>query len=83
MTLKPTPNQMVTTMITGTPDGRAIALVAKLRLNCCKRLLAKMDETSPEGVVFATIVMEAKTILQAAVGLHNKPGIRARKFCGG
>jgi len=61
-----TQNQVGTTMITGKLDDKAIALVAKLRLNCCQRILYKIDDkTSPEGVVFAAIVMEAETILQA------------------
>jgi len=61
-----TQNQVGTTMITGTLDDKSIELVAKLRLNCCLRILDKMDDKeSPEGMVFAAIVMEAETILQA------------------
>jgi hypothetical protein len=70
MTLKPTmtQNQVRTKTITRTPNDKALALVAQLRLNCCQRLLEKMDQASPEGVVFANIIMEAKNSLQALRG---------------
>lgn len=49
-----------------TQDYQASALIAQLRLNCCQRILKTIDDkTSPEGMVFAAIIMEAKTILQA------------------
>jgi len=46
------------------PDDKPSALIAYLRVNCCRHLLNKMDDTSPEGVVLATIMMDAKATLQ-------------------